>query len=64
MSKIVYNIIIFTNDINIGNKGYITYHKVNSLSNFIEFANKTYPDWKFLTLYNHATKEKIEVIKR
>ena len=63
MSKLIYNVIIFTNNLNIGNKGYITYHKVNSLDKFIKFANETYPEWKFATVYNNATKEKIEVIK-
>lgn len=63
VSKIIYNIIIFTDNLKLGNKGYITYHKVNSLDKFIIFANQTYPDWKFATIYNNATREKIEVIK-
>lgn len=63
MSKIVFNIIIFTGNITTGNKGYVTYHKVNSIQSFRKFANEKYPQWKFATIYNNSTKEKIEVIK-
>lgn len=63
MSKIIFNIIINTGDLSLGNKGYITYHKVNSIQLFKKFANEKYPNWKFANVYNHSTKEKIEIIK-
>ena len=64
MAKIVYNIIINTGDLNTGSNGYVTYHKVHSIPKFKEFASNRYPKWKFATVYNNATKEKMEIIKR
>lgn len=63
MSKQVFNVIINTGDISTGANGYVTYHKVNSVSKFVLFASNRYPNWKFATIYDHATKGKIEVIK-
>jgi hypothetical protein len=58
-----YNIIIFTGNIEVGNKGFITYHKVSSIPKFIEFAAKTYPDWKFANVYDKKTRAKVDTIK-
>jgi len=58
-----YNIIINTGAENLGNKGYITYHKVSSIDKFKLFACTKYPEWKFATVYDKATREKLEVIK-
>ena len=63
MANLVYNAIVFTDNLSIGNRGYITYHKINSLEKFQKFLNQKYPLWKFATLYNNATKEKIGLIK-
>ncbi len=64
MSKISeYNIIINTGDPLKYNNGYITYHKVNSIAKFKVFANKQFPNWKFATVYDKITRNKIEVIK-
>ena len=63
MERITYNIILFTGDIRIGNNGFVTYHKVNSIDKFKVFADSKYCKWVFMTVYNHATKEKIEVIR-
>lgn len=63
MSKIVFNVIVNVGNIALGNKGYITYHKINSIDKFKKFLEEKYPDWKFATVYNNDTKEKIEVIK-
>lgn len=62
MNKKVYNAIVFVGDINSGNKGYITYHKISSLEKFKLFLGVKYPQWKFATIYEHFTKSKIEVI--
>jgi hypothetical protein len=59
----VYNAIVFTGDINIGNKGYVKYRKINNLQRFNIFLNKKYPEWKFYNLYDYKTKQKIDVIK-
>ena len=58
-----YNIIINTGSENLGNKGYITYHKVSSIEKFKQFANTKYPSWKFATVYDKATRTKIKVIQ-
>ena len=63
MGKVVFNIIINTGDEAIGNKGYITYRKVNSVQKFKLFAAQKYPAWKFATVFDKATRCKIEVIK-
>lgn len=62
MSK-EFNIIINTGSIEIGNKGYVTYHKVASIDKFKLFASRKYPQWKFATVYDKASRAKIEVIK-
>jgi hypothetical protein len=54
---------VFTNDLKVGQKGYITYHKINDINKFRTFVTGKYPDWKFATVYNNITKEKLEVIK-
>jgi hypothetical protein len=59
----VLNAVVFVGDINTGNKGYITYHKISSLERFKIFLGDKYPQWKFATIYDHLTKSKIEVIK-
>ena len=64
MAKLIYNIIVFTGDTSVGMGGYVTYHKVNSLEAFKTFITNKYPRWKFLTIYNNRTKEKIGVEKR
>jgi hypothetical protein len=63
MAKKEYNAIVFTDDTKIGNKGYITYHKINDLIKFNKFITEKYPNWKFYTTYDNKTKEKLEVIK-
>lgn len=63
MAQLVYNVIVNVGNVTLGNKGYITYHKVNSLEKFRTFITEKYPTWKFATIYNNTTKEKIEVIK-
>ncbi|NBS44779.1 MAG: hypothetical protein EBT34_13825 [Acetobacteraceae bacterium] len=63
MAKVIYNAIVFTDDVKIGKQGYITYHKINDLIKFEKFISDKYPNWKFYTIYDNLTKEKIEVIK-
>lgn len=58
-----YNIIINTGEPDKWAKGFITYHKVNSIPKFKVFANKQFPNWKFATVYDKITRNKIEVIK-
>jgi len=58
-----YNIIINTGSTSVGVNGYITYHKVSSIEKFKQFASNKYPNWKFATVYDKATRTKIEVIK-
>lgn len=59
-----YNVILFTNDLNVGAKGFVKYRKVSSIQKFKVFANQQFPKWTFATIYDNETKEKIEVIKR
>lgn len=63
MAKVVYNAIVFTDDLKIGQKGYITYHKINDLIKFQSFITDKYPNWKFYTTYDNKTKAKLDVIK-
>lgn len=60
--KKAYNIIINTGDVLKGNGGFITYHKVHSVDKWRKMADEKFPDWKFATVYDHATKAKINVI--
>jgi|APGre2960657444_1045066.scaffolds.fasta_scaffold42521_3 hypothetical protein len=63
MAQVVYNAIVFTDDLKVGQNGYITYHKINNLIKFKNFITRKYPNWKFATVYNNVTKEKLEIIK-
>lgn len=61
-----YNIIIFTGDESLGNKGFITYHKCLDtvhFNRFKSFANKKYPKWRFATVHDKITKEELCIIK-
>lgn len=64
MNGKMYNAIVNVGDVSIGNNGYIKYRKISHLERFKVFLGSKYPRWKFATIYDHATKEKIEVIKR
>jgi hypothetical protein len=59
-----YNAIVFTGDLNLGNEGFIKYRKIHSLNKFEKFITDKYPYWRFYTIYDNQTKEKINVIKR
>lgn len=63
MAKVIYNVIVFTDDVKIGQKGYITYHKINDLNKFRVFITDKYPQWKFATVYDNKTKAKLDLIK-
>ncbi len=60
----VYNAIVFVGDTSIGNKGFITYHKISFLTKFKSFIDTQYPKWRFATIYDKETRQKIEVWKR
>jgi hypothetical protein len=57
-----FNVIVFTGDVNTGNKGFIKYRKQTSLRRFQSYVDTKYPLWKFMTLYDRKTNEK-ELIK-
>jgi len=59
----VFNIIINTGDLNEGNKGFITYHKVSDVKKFRIFADSKFPHWKFATVYDKVSRQQLEVIK-
>ena len=58
-----FNAIVYTGKQEIGNKGFITYHKQTSLDRLKTFVNDKYPHWRFITVYDRKTNEK-EVITR
>lgn len=64
MNQKMYNAIVNVGNNSIGNNGYIKYRKINHVNKFKLFLDSKYPQWVFATIYDHATKEKIEVIKR
>lgn len=61
--KQIFNVIVYTGSDTIGNNGYVKYRKVNSINKFRIFINSKYPNWKFATIYDNTTKEKISIIK-
>ena len=58
-----FNAIVFTGNKQLGNQGFVQYHKQTSLERFRTFLNSKYPAWRFMTLYDRKTNEK-EVINR
>jgi len=63
MNAKVYNAIVNTGDTSLGNKGYVKYRKISSLERFKSFLGSKYPLWQFATIYDHETRQKIEVVK-
>ena len=57
-----FNAIVFTGDVNTGNKGFVKYRKQTSIRRFRSYVDTKYPLWKFMTLYDRKTNEK-ELIK-
>lgn len=55
-----FNCIIFTGNDSLGNKGFITYHKVNNLNKFESFINAKFPNWRFYNVFNNSDKKFIE----
>lgn len=53
-----FNAIVNTGNPEIGNKGFITYHKQTNLTRFKAFIATKYPEWRFATLYDRKTNEK------
>jgi hypothetical protein len=64
MNAKMYNAVVNVGDISKGNKGYITYHKINSLEKFKLFLGGNHPQWIFMRVYDHKTKEEIGLIKK
>jgi hypothetical protein len=62
MAKQIFNIIVFTGNKLIGNDGFVKYRKVNDINKFVSFISNKYPLWKFATIYDNVTKDKIKVI--
>jgi hypothetical protein len=58
-----FNAIVFTGDIKVGNKGFITFRKQTSLERLKDYFNTKYPSWRFVTLYDRKTNEK-EIISK
>ena len=63
MSKI-YNIIVCVPKSPTVPNGFVKYRQVNNLDRFKKFLVERYADWRFYTLYDSKTREKIEVVKR
>jgi len=64
MNAKMYNAIVNVGDVSIGNNGYIKYRKISSLERFKLFLGGNHPQWIFMRVYDHKTKEEIELIKR
>lgn len=64
MSAKMYNAIVNVGDTSQGSKGYIKYRKISSMERFKVFLDSKYPQWRFATIYDYSTREKIKVISR
>jgi hypothetical protein len=60
----VYNAIVMVGDTSIGNQGFVPYHKISFLTRFRTFLDTQHPKWRFATIYDKETRQKIEVWKR
>jgi hypothetical protein len=58
-----FNAIVYTGNVNNGNKGFIQYRKQTNLNRIKTFCDTKYPQWVFMTIYDRITNEK-EIIKR
>lgn len=58
-----FNAIVYSGNIKIGNKGFITYRKQTNIERLKHMFDTKYPLWTFVTIYDRITNEK-EVIKR
>lgn len=51
--------IVNTGNTGIGDKGYIKFHNVNGIEKFVDFITRDYPLWKWATVYDKKTREKL-----
>jgi hypothetical protein len=56
--------IVNVGDSSLGNNGFIKYRKISFLTKFKVFIDGKYPKWRFATIYDKETREKLEVWKR
>ncbi len=63
MAKQIFSVIVNTGDLKNGNKGFIKYREVYYIQRLKNYLNTNYPQWIFATVYDKATREKLEVIK-
>jgi len=59
-----YNAIVMVGDTSLGKNGFIKYRKISFLTKFKVFIDDKYPKWRFATIYDNETKQKIELWKR
>ena len=63
MKAKTFNAITFTGNKEIGNNGFVKYKKIHSKPRHVDFINRKYPGWLFITFYDKETNEK-EIIKK
>jgi hypothetical protein len=63
MDRQTFNVIINTGDEHAGMNGYITWHKVSNLDKCRAAITRKYPGWRFATVFDHRSREKLKVIK-
>jgi len=62
MANKMFNAIVNVGVAELGNNGYVKYRKISHLERFKSFLGDKYPLWKFATIYDHETRDKIKVI--
>lgn len=63
MAKL-YTAIVMVGDTSIGDKGFIKYRKISFLTKFRTFIDTQHPKWRFATIYDKETRQKLEEWKR
>jgi len=61
--KPTFNAITYTGDKSLGASGFVKYRKISSIEKHVNFIERKYPLWLWITFYNKQTNER-RIIKK
>ena len=59
MTKKSYTVIV-----KVGPEKFLKYRNIHSIDNFIQFLNRSWPDWRYANIYDKETRDQVRSITR